>query len=188
MAALVTPVDCHTPQDQLSRMAQHIDFDRLVSTCGNIPAEWINTVFVALKPYRLLSQRYADLPELADRPEALQDFLRLERWMYESPDQAAYAFAQFARELYQNNALIRGQLRIGGRRVRLDAIDRPVLNVYAEQDHLVPAPAAQALREAVTSTLYEELAFPGGHLGAFISRRAHAELIPRMIEWLGRED
>ncbi|MCG5527365.1 MULTISPECIES: alpha/beta fold hydrolase [Halorhodospira] len=181
---LVTPVDFHTPGDNLSRMAQEVDFDQATQTLGNISAEWLNGVFVALKPYRLLAQRYMDLPELAGHPEALHDFLRLERWMYDSPDQAATAFAEFGRECYQRNGLLRGTLTLNGRPVHLGNIEHPTLNVYAEQDHLVPADAARALRDHIGSTDYGELAFPGGHLGVFISRRAHAELLPRIVAWL----
>ncbi|MFP4649129.1 MAG: alpha/beta fold hydrolase [Halorhodospira sp.] len=184
LVTLVTPVDCQNPADNLSRMAQHVDFDRTAKTLGNISAEWLNSVFVALKPYRLLVQRYAEMPELADNPEALQDFLRLERWMYDSPDQASNAFAEFARELYQHNALLHGTLELGGRQVQLDAIQHPVLNIFAEQDHLVPPEAARALGSRLSTPHYEECAFPGGHLGVFISRRAHRELIPRMLSWL----
>ncbi|MFP4129318.1 MAG: alpha/beta fold hydrolase [Halorhodospira sp.] len=187
LVTLATPVDCRTPDDHLSRMAQHVDFDRAARTLGNIPAEWLNSVFVALKPYQLLGQRYAELPELAGNREALHDFLRLERWMYDSPDQAATAFAEFARELYQRNALLYGRLEIAGQRVRLGDIRQPVLNVFAQQDHLVPPPAARALGAHVRASSYEELAFPGGHLGVFISRRAHRELIPRVVSWLGAE-
>ncbi|MBK1726684.1 alpha/beta fold hydrolase [Halorhodospira neutriphila] len=186
LVTLVTPVDCRTADDHLSRMAQHVDFDRAAETLGNVSAHWLNAVFVALKPYRLLSQRYVDLPELADQPEALDDFLRMERWMYDSPDQAAAAFAQFARELYQRNRLYHGTLALCGERVGLDRVRAPVLNVYAAQDHLVPPAAAQAMGPLLASREYEEIAFPGGHLGVFISRRAHRELIPRIAEWLGR--
>ena len=184
LVTLVTPVDCRTPEDNLARMAADVDFDRMAETFGNIPAELLNAAFVALKPYRLLSERYVDLPELAGRPEALRDFLHLERWMYDSPDQAGRALAAFARELYQRNALLRGELTLGGGTVRLDAIRHPVLNVYAEQDHLVPPAAARALGPAVGSADYRELTFPGGHLGTFISRRAHRELIPEVLGWL----
>ncbi|ABM62968.1 alpha/beta fold hydrolase [Halorhodospira halophila] len=181
---LVTPVDFHTPGDNLSRMAREVDFDQAARSLGNISAEWLNGVFVALKPYRLLAQRYMDLPELADHPEALHDFLRLERWMYDSPDQAATAFAEFGRECYQRNGLIQGTLQLDGQPVRLANIEHPILNVYAEQDHLVPADAARALGTHVGSGDYGELTFPGGHLGVFISRRAHAELLPRIVAWL----
>ena len=39
----------------------------------------------------------------------------MERWIFDSPPQAAAALAQFVRWFYQENALVRGTLSIGGR-------------------------------------------------------------------------
>jgi polyhydroxyalkanoate synthase len=184
---LVTPVDFHTPHDQLSRMAQQIDLTKVTDALGNISAHWLNAVFVALKPYRLLAQRYLDFPEIADNPQALEDFLRLERWMYDSPNQPATAFAQFVTDFYQRNSLIHGSLEICGKTLRLDELRTPILNIYAEHDHLVPPPAAQALGEHIARESYREICFAGGHLGVFISRRAHHELVPQALAWFAEE-
>lgn len=181
---LVTPVDFHTPADQLSRIVQQIDMQHITNTLGNVSAQWLNAVFVALKPYRLLSQRYLDFPELVDKPQAMEDFLRLEKWMYDSPNQPAAALAQFASEFYQRNLLINGTLQLCGKTIRLEQIHSPVLNIYAEHDHLVPPAAARALSDKIDSENYREIAFAGGHIGVFFSRRAQTELIPRALEWL----
>jgi poly(3-hydroxyalkanoate) synthetase len=41
-------------------------------------------------------------------------------------------------DFYQGNKLIQGQVPIGNKRVDLGNIRIPILNIYAEQDHLVP--------------------------------------------------
>lgn len=187
MVNLVTPVDFHTPNDQLSYLVQRMDFEQIAETFGNLSAHWLNAVFIALKPYRLLTQRYIDFPELADKPQALEDFLRLERWMYDSPNQPATAFAQFATRFYQQNALINGSLEVGGKRIKLTDIQAPILNIYAEHDHLVPPAAAQALGNHIPHDNYHEIGFAGGHLGVFISHRAHRELVPEALAWLAKE-
>lgn len=184
LVALVTPVDFHTPDDHLARLAQGVDFDQVARTFGNLSATWLNTVFVSLKPYRLLSERYMDLPELAGNTEALHDFLRMERWMYDSPDQAGAAFAQFARDFYQRNLWHRGELEIGGRTARIEDIQAPVLAVHAEHDHLVPPAAARAVRDHLPEEQLRVLGVPGGHLGVFISRRARKDVFPTILDWL----
>ncbi|KAB7628303.1 class III poly(R)-hydroxyalkanoic acid synthase subunit PhaC [Alkalilimnicola sp. S0819] len=184
LVTMVTPVDFHTPDNQLWRLSRHIDVEALVDAHGNIPAEQLNQFFLGLKPFRLLSQRYLDMAELADQPEALADFLRMEQWMYDSPAQAGEAFRQFAGELYQQNRLIRGELRLGGHAVELSRIRAPLLNIWAEGDHLVPEASARALGEACGSSDYSEIGFPGGHLSPFISGRAQRDLYPRISRWL----
>lgn len=184
LAVLVTPVDFGTEHDTLAHLARGVDFDQVARAFGNVSAFWLNTVFVSLKPYRLLSERYMDLPELAENPEGLQEFLRMERWMYDSPDQPGAAFAQFARDFYQRNALHRGELKLGDRTVRLEDVQAPVLSIYAERDHLVPPDSARALAEHLPPERFEQHAFAGGHLGVFISRRARREVFPRISTWL----
>lgn len=186
LALLATPVDTGSARDPLARLARGIDFERLVRASGNIGGPTLASIFASLKPFALGIERYADLAGLADaREETLVEFLRMERWMYDGPDQAGRAFAEFAREVYQRNALARGELRLGGEAVRLGAIRAPVYSAYALDDHLVPPAAARALPALLGGPCTEQ-ALPGGHLGLFISRQAHQRLYPRLLEWLDR--
>lgn len=188
LITLVAPIDFHAGASSLYHLAKHVDFDRLVDSRGNIPAELLNTVFVSLKPYRLLSQRYVDMLELAGDEQAMADFLRMEKWMYDSPNQAGEAFRQFAKDFYQANGLVKGTVVLGTERVDLSRITMPVCNVYATYDHLVPPPSALALGEHIGSSDYRALDFPGGHLGVFISGRAQKALFPELAAWLRERD
>ncbi len=181
--SLVTPVDFHAGEATLAQLARYVDADALVDTFGNISADLLNTLFVGLKPYRLLSQRYLDMAELAGNPAALREFLRMERWMYDSPDQAGEAYREYLKHFYQENGLIKGQIELGGRKVDLRNLTMPVFNIYAEADHLVPPEAARALGRYVNGP-YQEYGFKGGHLGVFVTGLARRELYPAMIDWL----
>ncbi len=172
LVTMVTPVDFQTPDNLLSTWARELDVDLLVDTLGNVPGSWLNWVFMALKPFRLTGQKYVDLVDLVDDPDAVRNFLRMEKWISDSPDQAGEAFRQFVKACYQQNALVRGTLELGGRRVDLADVTMPVLNVYASADHLVPPSASRALAEHVGSDDYTEEAFRGGHIGIYVSSRA----------------
>src|SRR3546814_6028819 len=60
----------------------------------------------------------------------------------------------------------------------------PVLNIYAEQDHLVPPAASKRLKDLVGSQDYSELSFRGGHIGIYVSSRAQKEVPGTIHEWL----
>lgn len=188
LISLVAPVDFHAGNSTLRHLAKHVDFDRMVSTRGNVSAELLNSVFVSLKPFRLLSQRYVEMLDLAGDDQALTDFLRMEQWMYDSPNQAGEAFRQFAKDFYQDNGLVRGKIRLDERPVDLRRLTMPICNVYASADHLVPPESALALGEHVASADYQALEFPGGHLGVFISGRAQKSLFPALSAWLRARD
>jgi polyhydroxyalkanoate synthase len=184
LVTMVTPVDFHTDDNLLSKWARKLDVDRLVEALGNVPGELLNAAFIALMPLRLTARKYAGLADIADDRGALENFLRMERWIHDSPDQAGTAFRQFIRWFFQENRLVRGGLTIGDRPVDLRAIACPILNVFATQDHLVPPSASRPLGALTASRDYTPFEFDGGHIGIYVSRRAQ-ELLPRAIgEWL----
>jgi polyhydroxyalkanoate synthase len=181
---MVTPVDFQTPDNMLSHWTRRLDLDRFVDTVGNIPAALMNYVYLSLKPVRLNQQKYVALVDILDKPVELENFLRMERWIFDSPDQAGEAFREFIKKFYQNNALIEGTLEIGGQHVDLSRISHPVLNIFAEQDHLVPPDASRAMGKYLGTTDYTQLAFNGGHIGIYVSGRAQREVPPAIHAWL----
>ncbi len=184
LITMVTPVDFHTPDNMLSHWTRNMDVDLFVDTMGNIPAGLMNYMYLTLKPIRLTQQKYIGMVDILDNPTELENFLRMERWIFDSPDQAGEAFRQFIKEFYQGNKLIKGQLEIGGQAVDLGMITHPVLNIFAEQDHLVPPDASRALGEHVGTADYTQLAFKGGHIGIYVSSRAQREVPPAIHQWL----
>jgi polyhydroxyalkanoate synthase len=184
LVTMVTPVDFHTPDNMLSNWCRELDADLFVDALGNVPADLMNYCYLTLKPFRLNVQKYVGLVDLLDDKAALEDFLRMEKWIFDSPDQAGEAFRQFIKQFYQGNGFIEGGIEIGGREVDLANVTMPVLNIYAEQDHLVPPDASRALKSVVGTKDYTELSFKGGHIGIYVSGRAQREVPPAIHQWL----
>ena len=182
----VTPVDFHTKNDLLSHLVRHIDIDATVDALGNIPGELLNWSFLTLKPFRLLGQKYLDMVDIMADPEKTENFLRMEKWIFDSPAQAGEACREFITQFYQQNLLVKSAVAIGGRMVNLEEITVPILNIYARDDHLVPPDASKALQGCVGSTDYTELEFPGGHIGIYVSARAREMLPPAIADWLAK--
>jgi poly[(R)-3-hydroxyalkanoate] polymerase subunit PhaC len=180
----VTPVDFHAGPNLLSRWSRHLDVDLLVDTLGNIPGELLNWTYLSLKPFRLTGQKYLDLVNLLDDPAQARNFLRMEKWVFDSPDQAGEAFRQFLKDFYQKNGLIKGEITIGNRRVDLKQITMPVLNIYASEDHLVPPAASRTLAQYIGTDDYRALEFPGGHIGIYVSGKSQKMIPPAICEWL----
>ncbi len=184
LVTMVTPVDFHTTENLLSKWARKLDVDRLVDSLGNVPGELLNAAFVALMPLRLTARKYVGIADIADDREALANFLRMERWIQDSPDQAGTAFREFVKWFFQENRLMQGGLEIGGHAVDPKRISCPILNIYATQDHLVPPSASRPLAGLTGSQDYTAFEFDGGHIGIYVSKGAQ-ELLPRTIaQWL----
>jgi polyhydroxyalkanoate synthase len=139
---------------------------------------------LSLKPFRLGQQKYVHLLDSLDDEDATTLFMRMEKWIFDSPALAGAAFREFGRVFYQGNGLIKGSVVIGGRPVKLAQLTMPILNIYAESDHLVPPLASLALGDHAGTKDYEALGFPGGHIGLYVSSRAHAILPKAIDEWL----
>ncbi|MCX7556460.1 class III poly(R)-hydroxyalkanoic acid synthase subunit PhaC [Xanthomonadaceae bacterium JHOS43] len=182
----VTPVDFHTPDNMLSRWVQQIDMDLMVDTLGNVPADQMNLCYLMLKPFRLNFQKYAGFIDTLEDAGQVEDFLRMEKWIFDSPDQAGEMLRQFVNQFYKGNGFVNGGIRVGPRAPTLRDVTMPVLNIFALQDHLVPPDASRALKDLVGTKDYSELAFKGGHIGIYVSSRAQHEVPTAICDWLSR--
>jgi polyhydroxyalkanoate synthase len=190
LIAMVAPVDFDQPDSLLNAQggcrlgADAIDIDLMVDALGNIPGDFLNLEFIMLKPQALTIQKYLDFPEIMDNEDKLRNFLRMEKWIFDSPDQAGEAYRQFLKDFYQGNKLIKGEVRLGGQRVELSNLRMPILNLYAEKDHLVPPASSLVLEQYVGTQDYTARSFPVGHIGMYVSGKVQRDLPPAIANWL----
>jgi polyhydroxyalkanoate synthase len=195
LVTIVTPVDFDTDKGLLHVWAKALDVDKLVDTYGIIPGDVMNAGFLLTDPFRLLIDKYVGLFErmeceeddeecLTENEETVKNFLRMEKWIFDSPDQAGEAYRQFIKDCYQKNLLIKNEMTIDGHRVDLKNIKVPLLNIMAQLDHLVPNDASKPLNDAVGSTDKDIAVFPTGHIGIFVSGKSQREIVPRITSWL----
>lgn len=184
----VTPVDFSTNDGLLFRWSRDMDFDLLVeANHGLVPGNFLNQGFDMLKPMMKVQKQQALTHSLDDKDKLL-NFLRMEKWISESPDQAGECFRQFMKDLYQKNKLVKGELEVGGKKVNLKNLTSPLLNIYATEDHLVPPAATKPLNELVGSSDKELYSFKGGHIGVFVGSKSQKELAPAVTDWLKKRD
>jgi polyhydroxyalkanoate synthase len=183
LVTLTTAVDFQTPDDLLSKWMRELDTE-LLERVGNVPGELLNALFLSLLPFKLTQQKYVRLLTGRVDQRAVEDFVRMERWIFDSPPQAAAALTQFVRWFYQENRLVRGTLELGGRAVDLKSVRQPLLNLYATADHIVPPAACEVMGRCVGSRDYTACAIDTGHIGMYVSRKAREEIPQRISAWL----
>ena len=185
---MVTPVDFHSEGFILSHLAMKLDIDLAVDTYGNIPGVLLNDSYHSLMPMRSGLQKHLNLPNTLGSREQALNFLRMEQWLNDTPDQAGEAFRSFTKQFCQQNLLLKGQVQIGRQRVDLRRIRQPILNVIGRYDHLVPPASSRALKQATASTDYQELEVKAGHIGVFVSRRGIRTVPQGISDWLQTRD
>lgn len=190
LIVMVAPVDFHQPNCLLNMRggctlgAEALDVDLIVDTLGNIPGDFLNLEFLMLKPQQLGIQKYLDFPEIMDSEDKLLNFLRMEKWIFDSPDQAGETYRQFLKDFYQGNKLIKGEVIVGDKRVEMKNLTMPILNLYADKDHLVPPASSLALEKYVATPDYTARSFPVGHIGMYVSGKVQRDLPPAIADWL----
>jgi polyhydroxyalkanoate synthase subunit PhaC len=194
MILTITPIDFHgdTVENRLghgfinlwTRSLPPEDIDRLIDAYGNLPGEFMGSVFSQMTPMRTLMKYNLDLLEVVDDDKKFLNFLRMEKWIADRPHHPGEAAKQWLKDLYQDNKLINGAFTINGRPVELGNITMPVLNVFAEDDHIIPPATSRALGAKVGTKDYKELALPGGHVGVFVGGKSQARLGTGIANWL----
>ena len=190
LITMVAPVDFHVEEGMLNVWSgcsygpESMDVDAMVDALGNIPGDFMNFGYLMLKPFQLNVEKYIGMADILDDEAKLINFLRMEKWIFDSPDQPGETFRQFLKDFYQENKLVKGEVEIGNHKVDLKNITMPVLNLYAEKDHLVPPASSIALKEYIGTEDYTVLSFPVGHIGMYVSGKVQKSLPPAIASWL----
>ena len=188
LVTTVTPTNFDTDKGLLHIWMKDINADQLVDTYGNIPGDILNLAFLLLNPARLMIDKYVGFLENMDNKTFVENFVRMEKWIFDSPDVPGETFRQFIQDCYQKNLLIQSKMEVGGQRVDLKKITMPLLNYYGKYDHLVPPEACELLTSKVGSKDTEDVCFDTGHIGIYVSSKCQKEFAPKIARWLKERD
>jgi polyhydroxyalkanoate synthase len=188
LVTTVTPTNFDTKKGLLHVWMENMDVDRVVDTYGNLPADIMNLGFLLLNPARLMIDKYVGFMEHMDNKQFVENFMRMEKWIFDSPDLPGEVFRQFIRDCYQGNKLLKNELEVGGNRVDLKKLTMPLLNIYGKYDHLVPPEACDKLVNHVGSKDTEDICLNTGHIGIYVSSKYQEEFTPKIAGWLKERD
>jgi polyhydroxyalkanoate synthase subunit PhaC len=161
------------------------DVEGITELWGSVPGRFIDGANKMMKPvtnfwttYRRL---WDNVQEGTARREAYQS---MAKWVGDNPPFPGKAFAQWIPMMYRDPELLRGRVRLRGRRVDLGRIDQRVLVISAGADHIAPRPGTLPFFDAISSEDVEHFDRPGGHIGLVAGSAARKELWPSISEWL----
>jgi polyhydroxyalkanoate synthase len=180
-----TPVDIKEGETIIENWTSHVNADRLVQICGNVPGWMLNLAFLLRNPLEAVLKypRYFSQPRSLD--ETAQ-FFAIETWLYDSRPIVGEVYREIVNQIYKKNLLIRNKMRVAGKPVDLTNVKMPILNIVGEKDDLVPPRASRPIIDAVASKDKKSIEFPTGHVGLCISKEAHEKLWPEVGSWLAQ--
>ncbi|HEY9724605.1 MAG TPA: class III poly(R)-hydroxyalkanoic acid synthase subunit PhaC [Oscillatoriaceae cyanobacterium] len=165
---------------------RHFNVDRVVDAFKLVPAEMLKLGSNLLKPMQNYWGPYVTLFDRLDDDAFVDGWLVMNHWVNDGIPFAGESYRQWIKDFYQGNKLIKGEVKLAGRPVKLENLHCALLNVYAELDHIVPPCQATPALELVSSTDKESLAIKAGHVGVVAGRSARKNFFPKLDAWLSK--
>ena len=185
LVTFTTPIDfSHMAMFQAWADRRFFDVDRLVDTLGNCPGDYLYQAFDMLRPGTRAASQIRLYDNLHDE-DFVAGYRMFDRWNSDNLPLAGEYFRQMTKLLMWDNALAKGTLDVGGRRVDLAAITAPFLHLTAQHDHIVPAAASAPLIDMIGSADKQEIVLKGGHVSLVAGPNAKKRLWPQLVQWLG---
>jgi polyhydroxyalkanoate synthase len=184
---LTAPID-FTPDEMglfgLWTSEKYFNPDLLAEAYGNVPGELIDTGNRLLKPVNNYVGTYVTMWDRILQDKSMDTWLAMSKWVNDGVPFPGAAFKQWIREFYQQNKLVKGEIKLRGRTVNLENITCPVLNIAGKKDHICTLPQAEATMRLISSRDKEFYVINAGHVGLLTGSDARKNLWPKIQSWL----
>jgi polyhydroxyalkanoate synthase len=185
LAAMAAPLVSTGGGNFLDSWALSPGFDawKISRTYGLLPADFFNNAFAMLDPVRTGYLKFRDLLLHLEDKAYVENFLRMEMWTIDGIPMAGPTYGEFVTNLYQQNLLVKGGWKLGGRELKLSEITMPMATIVGLKDNLVPPESTSRVLEFVGTKDVTRFELPTGHIGLSVSRRSQTDLWPRVADW-----
>jgi polyhydroxyalkanoate synthase subunit PhaC len=185
LALLTMPIDGRGSTYANWVADEDFDIDGVSELYGSLPGGAIDFANKMMKPVTNFWTTYRRLWDgVQDGTTRRESYQTMAKWVGDNPPFPGRAWAQWIHLMYRDASLLRGQVRLRGRRVDLGRIDQSVLVITAGADHIAPVPGTMPFFDLISSQDVEHLARPGGHIGLVAGSAARKELWPEITQWL----
>jgi polyhydroxyalkanoate synthase len=168
----------------VSNLTKSFDVDKFVDTIGNMPPEFMYYCFSILKPFEQGVEKYLKFMNNINNEKFIESFLKIEKWLDETPPIPGQLFKEWIKGIYQDNLLIQNKMFVGNKLVSLEKLDMPIFTQVAVGDHLVSPECSMPLHYAVSSTDKTLQLYPTGHVGMIASSFSQKKVLPELGQWL----
>ena len=168
----------------VSNLTKSFDVDKFVDTIGNMPPEFMYYCFSILKPFEQGVEKYLKFLNNINNEKFVDSFLKIEKWLDETPPIPGQLFKEWMKGIYQDNLLIHYKMFVGNSQVSLENLNMPIFTQVAVGDHLVSPECSMPLHYAVSSTDKTLKLYPTGHVGMIASSFSQKKVLPELGQWL----
>ena len=184
------PIDFHAGEpvihEVLRQLAPDGDlgvYEALVAAGGGVlKGEYMLAGFVMIQPGAEISRQFELLRKLGDEHYVAR-YTEFEDWFKHTQDIPGEFYLWIVRNLFRDNALMRGTLEVLGEPIDLSRLDMPLNLLAGATDHITPPDQVFAIAEQASTPdeLIRREITPGGHLGLFMGHEALREHWPPLL-------
>ena len=154
------------------------------------PGSLLSHASALAAPNTFIWERLIDAAlSLADR-HAMEIHARVERWALDEVALPGKLVHQIVEELYRENRLCRGTLKVREAVVGPATLSAPTLAVVNTADEVAPLISIKPFLDAMAGKTARIIPYPGEvgvclqHLGILVGRKARGQVWPEIVSWL----
>ncbi len=164
-----------------------------LTDAGPFPGSLLSHISALASPETFIWSRLSDAAfSIADN-HALEIHTRVERWALDEVPLPGKLVHQIIEWLYREDRFCRGQLEIGDSLIGPLTLSVPTLAVVNTTDDVAPLDSVKPCLDVMPMRNVRIVIYPGEigvclqHLGILIGPKAHAEVWPKIISWIGSQ-
>ena len=185
---------CFRPDESPFRDALVTLVPAPVADSDPYPGSILSQMSAVASPNTFVWSRWIDAALSAADRHAMDIHARVERWALDEVALPGKLVSEIVEWLYRENRFGRGILQLGEQTIGLGNLSAPTLAVVNTADAVAPVYSVSPLSEALGPEKFTILTYPGEtgvalqHLGILVGREAHAEVWPKIIDWIQARD
>lgn len=160
------------------------------SDADPFPGSLLSHISMLASPDTFIWSRLIDAALSVTDGRAMGIHARIGRWALDEVPLPGKLVHQIITDLYRENCLCRGTLKVGKALIGPSGLSVPTLAVVNMTDDVAPPASVKPFVEAMPTKDTQIIEYPGEtgvclqHLGILVGRKAHAEVWPTILSWI----
>ncbi len=181
---------CFQPQTSRFRDALVSLLPSALSETEPFPGSLLSHASAFASPDTFIWERLIDAALSVADQRAMEIHARVERWALDEVALPGKLVREIVEDLYRENRLCRGSLKVRGALVGPLTVSTPTLAVVNMADEVAPLASVQPFLDAMPTDRARIIRYAGEvgvclqHLGILVGRKAYATIWPEIISWM----
>jgi len=112
LALMAAPIDFSKDNTILANWAKAVDADKILDEFGHLHGQILDLAFLMRNPPRYGFDKYLKLIKKLDDKKFVDNFISVEKWLYDTPIISGKFFRKIINDCYKNNLLISNRMKI----------------------------------------------------------------------------